>query len=160
MTFSGSRRVERRKNGTVLQDQVSRWTSQTREEGSRATGQDINLELSRTSPNHRPESDAEDLSSEDGEPHDHEGLRSLEEVRQFVIGSYAYGKLRRNFKEFVQSSSNEEPQPGRASRGALYWGIFCSWLRTVTRRPLRPGYQRITWTCVSHIILSFTIIWK
>jgi hypothetical protein len=134
-----------------LQDQVSQWSLQTREEGSKATGQDLNQEASQTSPNHRPESDTEDLSSEDGEPHDHEGLRSLEPVRQFVIASYAYGKLRGNFKEFVQSSSNDKPQPKRTSRGALYWGRFHSWLRTVTRRPLRQGYQRITWTCVSHI---------
>jgi hypothetical protein len=142
-----------------LQDQVSRWASQTSDEISEATPQTMDLGVSETSPTHVLESDAEDFSSsdDDDEPQERENLRSIEQVRQFVIDSYAFSKLCRSFKEFVQPSlANEEAGHKKTLKYNQYWDNFCSWLRRVLRGPLQSGYQRITWTCVSNVKYLFS----
>lgn len=136
-----------------LQDQESHWATPDREGVSRVIGHGVSPEASTLPPKPGPDSENDDFSSEndDGELPDRGGLRSLEKVRKFMIESYAYDKLRWNFREFVQLTSDEQHQPERASKLSHYWVRICSLLQAVIRSRPRPGYQRITWTCVSSI---------
>jgi nucleoside phosphorylase len=94
---------------------------------------------------------------------------SLETVKGFLVSGEPFSKLRRGFEDFVQHEKPSQSTPTSTNNLAstpkenLFPGISAEVVYTSIRyrlgvflrifeKPVRPGYLRLSWTCVSEYL--------
>jgi len=97
-----------------LQEQINRQVSEPRLGYSLSMRPNADPDTSEANPEQPPKSDVEDISSDD-ESQVGDDLRNIEQVKQFIVESNAYSRLRQAFKEFVQPSSDQATKAPKAS---------------------------------------------
>jgi len=109
--------VEKERTGKYLQEQRNWQLSKSRHEYSLSMKPDADRDISEANLEQPPKPDVEDLSSEEEVEECQVGneLRNIEHLRQFIVGSNAYSKLREAFRQVVQLSSTEATNAPKAS---------------------------------------------
>jgi hypothetical protein len=154
-----------------LLEQRSQQHSQRSKQKSFVVPQIADMEISKADLQLLLDVDDEDASSKDDQVPQEHNPHNLGQVKQFIMESDSYVKIREASGRFIQTTKAntvhrtmdkaataevpglttplDENHEETIAHARSYWHKFCARLGEALRRHPRHGYHRITWTCVS-----------